>query len=119
MSTDLVHVQDAALVVEASVQLVEHGDDLHGRALCAHSREAHNVREQHSDVLELAGRHWLALPQPLGYVARENGVEEVHRPPLLLLQGLVGLLQCRLEGGGGGGGGRGEQGGWVSRGGWV
>ena len=108
VSTDLVHVQDAALVVEARVQLVEHGDDLHGRALRTHGREAHDVREQHGYVLKLARRHGLALPQPLGHVAREDGVQEVHRSPLLLLQGLVGILQRRLEVGGGGGGGGGE-----------
>ena len=90
--TDLVHVQYAALVVEACVELVEHGDDLHGRALRAHGREAHDVREEHGDVVKLARRHGLALPQPLGHVAREDGVQEVHRPPLLLLQRLVRLL---------------------------
>lgn len=89
-TTDLVDVQDATLVVEARVQLVQHGDDLHGRALGAHGREAHDVGEQHGHVVELASGHRLPLPQLLRHVAREYGVKEVHRPPLLLLQGLVG-----------------------------
>lgn len=91
-TTDLINVQDAALVVEARVQLVQHGDDLHGRALRAHGREAHDVREEHGDVVELARRHVLTLPQLLRHVAGEYGVEEVHGSPLLLLQRLMSSL---------------------------
>lgn len=91
-STDLINVQDAALVVEARVKLVQHGDDLHGRALGAHGSKAHDVREQHGDVVELASGHRLTLPQLLRHVAGKYGIEEVHGSPLFLLQRLVGPL---------------------------
>ena len=92
----LVHVQLPTLVVKASVELVQHGNHLHGRAARAHGREAHDVGEQHGDAVKLLGRHRVALPQLLGHGAREDGEQEVHRPLLLLLQGLVGVLQRRL-----------------------
>lgn len=80
----LIHIQYSTLVVEACVELVEHADDLHGGTLGTHCREAHDVREQHGDIIKLPGGDRLPLPQLLGHVTRKNGVEKVYCPPLLL-----------------------------------
>lgn len=96
-NTNLINIQDATLVVEACVQLVQHGDDLHGRTLGTHSSEAHNVREEHGHVVELASRHRVALPQFLSHVTRKYGIQEIHGPPLFFFQSLVCPLQCGLS----------------------
>lgn len=93
----LVDIKHTALVVEARVQLVKHADDLHGRAVLAHGRESHDVREQHGDIIKLFGLDRKALPESLCHVARENGVEQLDSAPLLLLQCTVRTLQCGLQ----------------------
>ena len=47
----LIHIQSPAVDVEPGVQVVQHVDDLHGRAGRAYRREAHDVREQHGHIL--------------------------------------------------------------------
>ena len=93
----LVDIQLSTLPVKAGVECVEHGDDLQRGALGTDGREPHDVREEHGDVAEALGLHGVALPQLLRHLAGEDGTQQVHRLPLLLLQGLVGLLQRGLQ----------------------
>lgn len=92
LSTDLINIQNATLVVEPCVQFIQHGDDLHRCALGTHGCKAHDVREQHGNVIKFASWHWLTLPQFLGHVTWKYGVKEIHGSPLFLLQCLVSSL---------------------------
>lgn len=92
LSTDLINIQNATLVVEACVKLVQHGDDLHRRALGTHSGETHDVREQHGNIVKFASGHWLTLPQFLRHITWKYGIKEIHGSPLFLLQCLVSPL---------------------------
>lgn len=90
--TDLINIQNATLVVKPRVKLVQHGDDLHRCALGADSGETDNVREQHGDVVEFASGNRLTLPQFLCNITGKDGIKEIHRSPLFLLQSLVSPL---------------------------
>lgn len=89
MSYYLVDVKESTLVVEARVELVEHADDLHGRALSTDGSEANNVREEHGDIIKLPGLNLLPLPQLLSHLFGENRNKEIYRLLFLLFQGLV------------------------------
>lgn len=92
LSTDLINIQNATLVVEACVKLVQHGDDLHRCTLGTHSSKTHDVREQHGNIIKFASGHWLTLPQFLCHITRKYGIKEIHGSPLFLLQCLVSPL---------------------------
>ena len=59
----LVYVEVLDDGVEGRVEVVEQRDDLHGRALRRHGREAHDVAEVDGDLLERLGLDSLALDQ--------------------------------------------------------
>lgn len=92
VSTDLINIQNATLVVKARVKLIQHGDDLHRSALGTHSSKTHNIREQHCDIIKFASGHWLTLPQFLCHISWKYGVKEIHSSPLFFLQRLMSPL---------------------------
>lgn len=53
----LVHVEQAAVVVEMGVEGVEHVDDLHGCGCGADGCEPNKITEQHGDVIDLHRFH--------------------------------------------------------------
>lgn len=67
--TYLINIQNATLVVKTRVEFIQHGDNLHGRAVGTHGGKAHDVREEHSDVIKFTSGHWLTLPQFLRHIA--------------------------------------------------
>lgn len=69
--TNLINIQNATLVVKARVEFIQHGDNLHGRALGTHGGKAHDVREQHSDIIKFTSGHRLTLPQFLCHIPRK------------------------------------------------
>lgn len=92
----LVDVEIPAVAVEASVEGAQHVHHLHGGTEGADGGETHDVGEQDAHSVELLGLNRKSLPQTPGHVPGEDGDQQLHCLPLLLLQGLVSALQRHL-----------------------